>query len=79
MELEVVAVIEEETPYGKRVEALAGTRVKLAPGEEIVVAEVRREGTAVHTTPFATHPQEEYDSDKLVWVRVSLEDSDPRP
>ncbi len=79
VELEVVAVIEEETPYGKRVEAFAETRVKLAPGEEIVVAEIRREGTDVHTIPYATHQQEEYASDRLVWVRVSSEDSDPRP
>ncbi len=79
VELEVVAVIEEETPYGKRVEALAATRVKLAPGEEIVVAELRREGTEVHTVPYTTHQQQEYASDRLVWVRVSSEDPDPRP
>ncbi len=79
VELEVVAVIEEETPYGKRVEAFAHTRVNLAPGEEVVVAETRREGTEVHTFPYTTHQQAEYASDTLVWVRVSSEDSGPRP
>ena len=79
VELEIAAVVEEETPYGKRVEASVDTRVKLEPGEELVVAQIRRERSEVQTLPYPTHPQESYTRDTLVWVRVSSEDSDPRP
>ena len=79
IELEIAAVVEEETPYGKRVEASADTRIKLDLGEELVVAQIRRERIEVQTLPYSTQRQESYTRDTLVWVRVSSEDSDPRP
>ncbi len=78
VELEIAAVVEEESPYGKRVQAFADARVRLEPDEEIVIAEIRRQGTDVQTVPYATQ-QESYTSDTLVWVRVSSEGSGPRP
>ena len=79
LELEITAVSEEEGAWGQLRQTAAATSVMLELGEQIAIADVRREMTSVYTSPFAGHEWETQVSDTLLWVRVSSADSDPRP
>ncbi len=79
LELEIAAVSEEEGAWGQLSQTAAATSVTLELGEQIAIADVRREMTSVYTSPFARHEWETQVSDTLLWVRVSSADSDPRP
>jgi hypothetical protein len=79
LELEIAAVSEEEGAWGPLFQTVAATSVTLELGEQIAIADVRREMTSVYTSPFARHEWETQVSDALLWIRVSSADSDPRP
>jgi hypothetical protein len=79
LELEIVAISEEEGAWGPLVETATATSVRLELGEAIAIADVRREMTSVYTSPFARHEWQTQISDTLLWVRVSRADSGPRP
>ena len=77
VELELAPVIEEAGLGGAHRQTGAATRVKLQPGQGIVIASVTGFGTRVVSTPLVSHQLESQSQETLLWVRVSSEDPAP--
>jgi hypothetical protein len=79
VELEIAPVIEEPMPGGAHRQTGAATRIKLQPGQGVVIASATGIGNRVVSTPLVSHRLESQSRETLLWVRISSEDPEPLP